>query len=583
MPCNPAIGGLGKGQLVREIDALGGQMAKTSDESCIQFKVLNSSKGPAVRGLRAQADKYAYSANMRKTLENTPGLDIKQALVQKISCADSAVNGIITETNTLFKSKTIIITTGTFLNGILYTGLQSFKGGRSGEPPSNSLSESLKSLGLKLGRMKTGTNPRADGRSLDHSFFTLQPGDETPVPFSFSTESINIEQIPCWLVNTTEETRKVILDNIERSPLYSPTNRMINSIGPRYCPSIEDKIIKFPDKKTHQVFIEPEGLNTNEVYLNGLSTSLPRDVQLKYLRTIPGFKNAEITRHGYAVEYDFAEPFQLNRFLECREIPGLFLAGQINGTSGYEEAAAQGLTAGINAYLKISGKEMFAPSREESYIGVMIDDLITKEVTEPYRMFTSRSEHRLVLRNDNADVRLMPYGRKFGLIDDKTFKRCEEKTSFARGEAQRLSKIYIRPDSKTDAEIKKLGEPPLKHEVSLLSLLKRPGIKYEDLAAFTDINTEDPAKKEYLESESKYEGYIKKQEDNIKFLKKTEYTIIPPDFNYSIQKGLTLEAVQKLNKFRPETLGAASRIQGITPGDINVLIILLKKHNKTRG
>ncbi|MBN2753786.1 MAG: tRNA uridine-5-carboxymethylaminomethyl(34) synthesis enzyme MnmG [Candidatus Goldbacteria bacterium] len=577
LSCNPSIGGLAKGQLVREIDALGGEMALAADNASIQFKVLNINKGPAVRGLRSQADKYEYPAYMRRTLQNTKNLDVKQASVRAVTTDDKGITGIITDTSTFYSAKSVIITAGTFLNGIMYIGLQQFKGGRLGDPPSEGLSESLIQLGFRLGRMKTGTNPRIDIRSVDLDKFTPQPGDAVPVPFSFKTEKIEIQQVMCWLARTNKNTADIIMKNLDRSPLYSSSDRMIFGIGPRYCPSIEDKIVKFPEKTSHQVFLEPEAKNSNEIYLNGLSTSLPRDVQLNYVRSIEGMEKAEITRPGYGIEYDYAPPTQLNKYLETKLIPGLFFAGQINGTSGYEEAAAQGLIAGINAGLKLSGKSMFSPGREESYLGVMIDDLITKDVKEPYRLFSSRAEHRLVLRNDNADIRLMEYGRSFGLIDDKTYDAFMFKKDFFKTEKERLNKIYIHPSPETDAKLKGIGTPALNAESSLLQLLRRPEVPYETLSVFTEIPKLTGHVSEYFVSEIKYEGYIKKQNEQIEKFKKLEEKIIPPEFDFMKAEGLPLEARQRLNEIKPDTLGMASRIQGVTPSDINVLLLLIKK------
>ena len=577
LSCNPAIGGLAKGHLVREIDALGGEMALAADRTSIQFKVLNSNKGPAVHGLRAQADKYEYPAYMRRVLQNTDNLEIKQALVESITTDDKGITGIITDTGTFYSAKSVIVTTGTFLNGTIYIGLQHFNGGRLGDPPSKGLSISLAGLGFKLGRMKTGTNPRVDIRSVNLDKFTPQPGDEKPVPFSFRTENINTDQIMCWLARTNENTAKIIMQNLDRSPLYSSTDRMIFGIGPRYCPSIEDKVVKFPEKTSHQVFLEPEARNSNEIYLNGLSTSLPRDVQLMYVRTIEGMEKAEITRPGYGIEYDFAPPTQLSKYLETKLIPGLFFAGQINGTSGYEEAAGQGLIAGINAALKLSGKAMFSPGREDGYIGVMIDDLVTKGVTEPYRLFSSRAEHRLVLRNDNADIRLMEYGRSFGLIDDKTYDTFMFKQEFYKTEKERLNKIYVRPSPETNVKLTDMGTTALQSESSLLQLLRRPEVPYEALSVFTEIPKVLNHISEYFVSEIKYEGYIKKQNEQIEKFKKLEEKIIPPGFDFMKAEGLPLEARQRLNEIKPETLGMASRIQGVTPSDINVLLLLIKK------
>lgn len=581
MSCNPAIGGLAKGQLVREIDALGGEMAKAADATCIQFKVLNSKKGPAVRGLRAQADKKEYSKYFRKTLEKQENLIIIEAMVDEIIADDNGVKGVITSKNERFFSKTIIVATGTFLNGVIHIGLESFPGGRRDDPPSINLSSSLKKLGLNLGRLKTGTNPRVDKNSLDFSKFTPQYGDEIPTPFSFTTKKIEIDQVVCYLTRTNEKTSKIIYENLDRSPLYSKTNKKIFSVGPRYCPSIEDKIVKFPEKTSHQVFIEPEWRDSDELYLNGLSTSLPLDVQYAYLKTIPGFENVKILKPGYGIEYDFVFPIQIAQTLEVKSIPGLFLAGQINGTSGYEEAAAQGLIAGINAAAKIKNMEPLILDRSQAYIGVMIDDITTQNVTEPYRLFSSRAEYRLILRNDNADIRLIDYGRKYGLINDEFYSLFMRKKEFYINEIKRLNTTIIYPSEETSKALTELGTSPIKEPTSLFNIFKRPEVSYEDLKLFTQIeNNIHQHFIDFLEAEVKYEGYIKKQNEEIEKFKKLEFQKIPEDFDYYKFPGLSKEAAQKLSATKPKTIGQASRIPGVTPADINVLIILLKKYGK---
>ena len=581
MSCNPAIGGLAKGQLVREIDALGGEMAKASDATCIQFKVLNSKKGPAVRGLRAQADKKEYSKYMKRTIENQQNLTLIEAMVDEITTDDKGVTGILTSKNERFFSKAVIVTTGTFLNGIMHIGLDSFPGGRRDDPPSINLSTSLKKTGLILGRLKTGTNPRVDKNSLDFSKFIPQYGDEIPTPFSFTTKKINIEQIICYLTRTNEKTNKVISDNLDRSPLYSKTNKKIFSIGPRYCPSIEDKVVKFPEKTSHQVFIEPEWRDSQELYLNGLSTSLPLDVQYAYLKTIPGFENIVILKPGYGIEYDFVFPDQIYPTLETKKIPGLFLAGQINGTSGYEEAAAQGLIAGINAAAKIKGMEQLVLKRSEAYIGVMIDDLTTQSITEPYRLFSSRAEYRLILRNDNADIRLIEYGRKYGLINDEFYSLFMQKKEFFKTELEKLKKTIIYPSEKVTNHLNSLNTTSINEPTPLFNIFKRPEISYKDLKLFAEIK--DDVHQHFIdffEAEIKYEGYIKKQNEEIEKLRKLEDKKIPEDFDYFKFSGFSKEAQQKLSKIKPQTIGQASRISGVTPADINVLIILLKKYGK---
>lgn len=581
MSCNPAIGGLAKGQLVREIDALGGEMAKASDKTCIQFKVLNIKKGPAVRGLRAQADMKEYKIYMKNVIENQPNLDVIEIIVGSITSEDKNITGIITETGEVYKAKTVIVATGTFLNGRMFVGLESTEGGRLGDPPSNKLSDSLLEMGLKLGRLKTGTTPRVNKNSLDFTKFSEQPGDNIPTPFSFSTGKIETKQVLCWLANTNEKTNEVILANLERSPLYSTENRMIFGLGPRYCPSIEDKVMKFPEKKKHHVFIEPQERFSDEMYLNGLSTSLPLDVQYDYLHTIPGFENVEIIKPGYGIEYDFVPPSQLSTSLEIKEISGLFLAGQINGTSGYEEAAAQGLIAGINAVLKIRGEEPFCPKRSESYIGVMIDDLITNELKEPYRLFSSRAEYRLVLRADNADIRLTEYAYKAGLADEDRIKELRDKQEFFNSEIKRLHSIHIHPSEEINTKLISRGTTVIADEISLYSLLKRPEISYQDLKYFTEINETVPQHfMEFLNAEIKYDGYIAKSMKEIEQSKSLEEKHIPGNFDYSRYHGLSLEAKQKLSIIRPSTIGQASRIMGITPADINVLLVMLKKHGK---
>jgi tRNA uridine 5-carboxymethylaminomethyl modification enzyme len=581
MSCNPAIGGLAKGQLVREIDALGGEMAKAADATCIQFKVLNSTKGPAVHGLRAQADKKEYSLYMKRIVENQKNLDLIEAMVDSILIDDKGIIGIQTADKKYYSCKAVVVTPGTFLNGLMYIGLESTPGGRLGDPPSCALSDSLKSLGLKLGRLKTGTNPRVHKDSLDYSKFNPQEGDKEPTPFSFLTEKIKIDQVLCYLTNTNENTHKVIADNLDRSPLYSKTNKKIVGIGVRYCPSIEDKVVKFSEKKSHQVFIEPEERYSDEMYLNGLSTSLPLDVQYAYLKTIPGFENVKILKPGYGIEYDFVFPSQINQTLETKSIPNLFLAGQINGTSGYEEAAAQGLVAGINAVLKIRGEQPLILDRSQCYIGVMIDDLTTKEIKEPYRLFSSRAEFRLLLRNDNADIRLMEIGYKLGLIDKKLYDRLLYKKDFFKKEIERIKKTFLKPDETTNKKLQSLNTTPIKEPTSLFNIFKRPEISYRDLKLFTEINENLPAHFiQYLDAEIKYEGYIKTQLEQVKQFQKMESKKIPDDFDFSKVKGLPKEAIQKLTQIKPKTIGQASRIDGVTPADINMLLLFLKKYNK---
>ncbi len=580
MPCNPAIGGLAKGQVVREIDALGGEMAKAADATCIQFKVLNPKKGPAVRGLRAQADKREYTGYMKKKIKEQENLDFYGAAVTEITVNDKGVSGIIAG-RVKYPSKTVVVTTGTFLNGVIYIGFEETPAGMLGEPPSVALSSSLKKLGFKMGRLKTGTPQRVERESLDYSKFTEQPGDPDPVPFSFSTEELKPGGVMCWLTNTNEKTKKVIEDNLERSPLYSKSNKKIFGAGPRYCPSIEDKIVKFPEKTAHHVFIEPEWKGSNEMYLNGLSTSLPPDVQEAYLKTIPGFENIKIISPAYGIEYDFSYPSQIRHTMEAKCLPDLFFAGQINGTSGYEEAAGQGLLAGINAALKVKGEPPFVTPRSESYIGVMTDDLINLDINEPYRLFSSRAEYRLILRNDNADVRLSRYGRKFGLVDDEDYSLLMRKKEFFIKEKERFGRERIEHSEENRRIMKEAGAGPLSEGMTLLDVLKRPGAGRELLRKFTDTGRGMPSHfTDYLLAEIKYEGYIKKQERQVKKFEKLEKKRIPPGFDYEKTKGLSGEAKQKLAKIKPETIGQASRIYGVRSADVNVLLVLLKKYGR---
>lgn len=562
MSCNPAIGGLAKGHLVREIDALGGEMAKVTDKAGIQFRMLNKSKGPAVWSLRAQADRVMYRLSMRNAIESQKNLKIKQVSVEKIIAEDGRVKGVITSLGTFYSARAIIVTTGTFLKGLIHIGFENFPAGRAGEFPSIGLSDSLRELGFKIGRLKTGTPPRLDARTIDFSKTETQFGDDPPVPFSHSTEKITNPQLPCYLTYTNSETHKIILKNLDRSPLYSGR---IKGIGPRYCPSIEDKVVRFSHRERHQVFLEPEGLETKEYYANGISTSLPYDVQVKLVRTIPGLEEAEIMRPGYAIEYDFVFPTQLKQSLETKIINGLFLAGQINGTSGYEEAAAQGLMAGINASLKLQGKEPLILERHEAYIGVLIDDLVTKGTNEPYRMFTSRAEYRLLLRHDNADLRLMDKGHKIGLLDNHVYEKFQEKKKLIYEELQRLRKTYIRLDGIDKSQ-------PIEH------ILKRPKINYNFVEKISppEKPLSEEVKKE-VEIQIKYEGYIQRQIEMAERLKKIEDKRIPEDFDYNSVNGLSKEILSKLQEIRPANLGQASRIPGITPAAISLLLVALER------
>ncbi len=568
MSCNPAVGGLAKGHLVREIDALGGEMAKVTDKAGIQFRMLNMSKGPAVWSLRAQADRVLYKLAMRKVIEAQANLDIKQALVDKIIVDNGKVQGVLTSLDIYYGVKAVIVTTGTFLKGLIHIGLENFSAGRAGEFPSIRLSDSLSSLGLKMGRLKTGTPPRLDAKTIDFSETEPQHGDEPPPPFSHSTEKITNPQLPCYITYTNSETHRIILANLDRSPLYSGK---IKGVGARYCPSIEDKVVRFKERERHQVFLEPEGLETKEYYANGIPTSLPYDVQVKFVRTIPGLENAEIMRPGYAIEYDFVYPTQLKHNLETKIIDGLFLAGQINGTSGYEEAAAQGLMAGINASLKLQGREPLILGRHEAYIGVLIDDLVTKGTNEPYRMFTSRAEYRLLLRHDNADLRLMDKGHETGLLDNAVYRRFLEKKKLIDEELQRLGKKRIKYRDEHKSE-------------SLEQLLKRPELTY----AFIDNNSPSDKSltveiKKQVEIHVKYEGYIVRQTDMAEKLKKIEGKKIPEDFEYVSVNGLSKEVLSKLQEIRPANLGQASRIPGITPAAISLLMVSIERLKRNRG
>ncbi|HHW31329.1 MAG TPA: tRNA uridine-5-carboxymethylaminomethyl(34) synthesis enzyme MnmG [Clostridiaceae bacterium] len=584
MPCNPNIGGTGKGHLVREIDALGGEMGKIADKTFIQSKILNSSKGPAVYSLRAQVDRRKYQIEMKHTLEKQENLDIKQAeivdiIIEEQDGIKTAV-GVKTNTGAIYTCRTIILCTGTYLKGKIIIGDTSYSGGPDGQLPANKLSDCLKKLGVEIFRFKTGTPARVNRRSIDFSKTIEQPGDPVIVPFSFETEQIEKEQISCWLTYTNKDTHRIITENLHRAPLYSG---MIEGIGPRYCPSIEDKVVRFADKERHQVFIEPMGLDTEEMYLQGLSTSLPEDVQLEMLRTIPGLENVSIMRNAYAIEYDCINPTQLSLSLELKSIKGLFSAGQINGSSGYEEAAAQGLIAGINAARKVRGEEPIILDRSEAYIGVLIDDLVTKGPNEPYRIMTSRSEYRLLLRQDNADIRLTPIGYKIGLISEERYKKFLEKKNQIEKEIERINKIVVAPTEKVNNLLKKRNSTPIKSGIRMSELLRRPEISYEDLAEIDENRPDlDFAVKEQVEISIKYEGYIKRQLMQVEQFKKLEMKQLPADIDYNEIKGISTEARQKLNKVKPSSIGQASRIPGVSPADISVLLIYLEQLKRER-
>lgn len=577
MPCNPSVGGPAKGHLVREIDALGGEMGVNADKTCIQYRMLNTGKGPAVQALRAQADKKLYQNTMKHTCELQENLDVKQLLIDEILFEDNKVTGVVVETGEVYTCKAVVLASGTYLKGRIIIGENTYDGGPNGQRAAIKLSSCLLKAGVELMRFKTGTPARVDRRSLDFSKMIIQPGDDEVHNFSFMSDVKTREQVPCWLTYTNEQTHKIIRDNIERAPM---ANGIITGVGPRYCPSIETKIVRFPDKERHQLFIEPEGLDTEEMYVQGMSTSMPIDVQMEFLRTIPGLENVRIMRPGYAIEYDCINPLQLKPSLEFKKISGFFSAGQTNGTSGYEEAASQGLIAGINAALKIQGKEPLILKRSDGYIGVLIDDLVTKGTNEPYRVMTSRAEYRLLLRQDNADLRLTEKGRQVGLVSDERYARFVKSRDSIKNTIELLSEIRIHPNKETLAKMQEFELGSIHNTVTAADLLKRKEISYDDLKHIVELPEISEDVKKQVEITLVYEGYIKKQLEQVERMEKLEEKLLPEDINYDEVSSLRDEAREKLNAIRPISIGQASRISGVSPADLSVLLVYLEQYRR---